>query len=96
MSEYSELPSEAELLSGATNDYGRIYQVCNIAWTPLEDYLVLSKNSKVNFFFESYYTLNNKQLFFQGLRGRSTDGQRRFGFFPGYLRKKRSVEGNNI
>ena len=28
MSEYSELPSEAELLSGATNDYGRIYQVC--------------------------------------------------------------------
>merc|ERR1712020_122867 len=60
INEYSELPSEAELLGGAnvaSNDWGRIYQ---------------------------------------GLRGRSTDGQRRFGFFPGYLRKKRSVEGNNI
>ena len=31
----------------------------------------------------------------QGLRGRGTDGQRRFGFFPGYLRKKRSLENDN-
>ena len=31
MNEYSELPSEAELLGGAnvaSNDWGRIYQVC--------------------------------------------------------------------
>merc|ERR1712038_797970 len=32
---------------------------------------------------------------YQGLRGRGTDGQRRFGFFPGYLRKKRSLENDN-
>jgi len=32
---------------------------------------------------------------YQGLRGRSNDGNRRFGFFPGYLRKKRSVEDTN-